>query len=323
MMQARMLCFDTAFQRTPDLWTRKEKSRLIESILLGLPLPSFFFSERDALSGNLEIIDGLQRLCALRDFYIEKELRLEGLEFLHQYEGYNVDDFMPRDKWRMEMLQLNINIVKYDTPDEVKYNVFKRVNTGGYVLTAQEIRHALNQGQAADLVQKWAEETAFIQATAPTSFKRMADRELVTRYYSFHSLDYEGNRDLNDFLYKGMKKLGSLSTEECEQQRSLFVDVLQTAHAIFLGKAFRKPAKGNRVNPISKALFDAVTVTLAELTKEERNILVSRKNQFYSEFVHEYETSETFAQDLTTGTAQRATVQRRWTTMRNIIQRVL
>ena len=74
------------FQRASDIWTPTAKSRLIESILLGLPLPSFYFSE-DIYSQKLSVIDGLQRLCAIKDFVIDKKLKLYNLQFLHTFEG--------------------------------------------------------------------------------------------------------------------------------------------------------------------------------------------------------------------------------------------
>lgn len=323
MLRGKQIIFDTEFQRNKDLWTKVEKSRLIESVMLGLPLPSFFFNERAESEYEWEIIDGLQRLWAFQEFFIAQTLSLSGLEFLHEYEGKRYSDFMPKEQWRMEMLMVTLNVVTRNTPNDVKYLIFKRVNSVSYVLTAQEMRHALLHGLPAEYVKELAESDAFHRATAHTEFKRMADRELVTRYLAFKLLPYEGDKELNDFLFEGMACLQNMSKERLNYEKLLFFEVLDTANKIFEGKAFRKPAEGNRTNPISKALFDAVTISLSRFNHQEREWLISRKTQICYNFEQIYKTSENFQRDLTTGTAQKAAVNRRWSTMTNIFKTVL
>lgn len=323
MLRAGQIIFDTEYQREAGLWKDREKSRLIESILLGLPLPSFFFSERSESAYEWEVIDGLQRLCAFQEFFVDNSLKLKGLEFLPQYEGKTYSDFLPREKWRMDMLNVNLNIVTRQTPDAVKYILFNRINSAGYVLTQQEMRHALLWGIPAETVKELSECDEFIEATAPTKFTRMSDRELVARYIAFKLLQYEGNMELNEFIFEGMKSLKTLSLGQLEAEKILFRQVLKTARIIFIGQAFRKPSKTSRINPVSKALFDAVTVRLAALTQEQRETLERKPEEFYMAFKQEYYSSQTFEQDLTTGTARKATVQRRWAVMDKIINSVL
>lgn len=320
MLKGKQIIFDTEFQRNEDLWKPVEKSRLIESVLLGLPLPSFFFNEREESLYEWEIIDGLQRLCAFQDFFVDKTLKLTGLDFLNEYEGKCYDDFTPKEQWRMNMLTVTLNIVTRSTPQDVKYMIFKRVNSVSYVLTPQEMRHALIHGKPAAFVKELAESEAFKKATANTDFKRMADRELVTRYLAFKLVRYDGDRELNFFLYKGMKYLDKLNEEQLKEVKDEFYHVLNTADSIFYGKAFRKPAEGKRTNPISKALFDAATICLSNISREERHILVKNREYFYKKFVDTYSESPDFRRDLTTGTAQKAAVTRRWATMTEIIK---
>ena len=323
MLREGQIIFDTEYQREAGLWKDREKSRLIESILLGLPLPSFFFSERAESDYEWEVIDGLQRLCAFQEFFIDGTLKLSGLEFMPQYEGQSYRNFLPREKWRMDMLNVNLNIVTRQTPDAVKYVLFNRINSAGYVLTQQEMRHALLRGVPAQTVKVLAECDEFTAATFPTKFTRMSDRELVARYMAFRLMQYEGDKELNEFLFDGMRHLKSMPSENLEAEKVLFRQVLKTARIIFLGQAFRKPSKNSRLNPVSKALFDAVTVRLAALTQEQRETLERKPEEFYKTFEQEYWNSRTFEQDLTTGTARKATVLRRWATMDKIINSVL
>ena len=110
------------FQRASDIWSPTKKSRLIESVLLGLPLPSFYFSE-DRYSQKLSVIDGLQRLCAIKDFVIYKTLKLENLQFLHTFEGKGYDDLGRPEIRRINALKITMNTLRKTTPNEVKFIV--------------------------------------------------------------------------------------------------------------------------------------------------------------------------------------------------------
>lgn len=142
------------FQRSSDLWTDVAKSRLIESILMGLPIPSFYFSE-DEETPKLIIVDGLQRLCSLKDFWVTKRLKLKGLQFLTSLNGKGVDELDRTQIRRLKGLKITVNKLRKGTPPEVKLAIFQRVNTAGIPLNYQEMRNALYPKKATGLLKKW------------------------------------------------------------------------------------------------------------------------------------------------------------------------
>ena len=190
-----------------------------------------------------QVVDGLQRLGALRDFVLEKALRLRGLEYLNQFDGLSYDDLPRPMQRRINETELSCHIIEHGTPDEVKFNVFKRINTEGRPLKPQEIRHALNPGPARNLLRELAESAEFLEATdRGVSPKRMADRECVLRFLAFRSLGvdaYAGK--LDEFLLRAMRVLNGNDG----QHRALADDfrrAMSLASLIFGTEAFLQAA---------------------------------------------------------------------------------
>ncbi len=217
------------FQRMAGIWKDEAQSRLIESMMIRIPLPVFYLNEDNDFSDLWIVIDGLQRLTTIKRFVVEKTLRLKNLEFWKEFEGKTYDELPRVLQRRIEETQVVVYLVKKGTPDQVKFNIFNRINTGGIPLTTQEIRHALNLGPATALLQELAESEPFLQATdRGVGTLRMADRECVLRFFAFQSksaylretygmrdyTDYSGRDDLDTFLNQHMKQLNILGKKE-------------------------------------------------------------------------------------------------------------
>lgn len=324
--------FETSFQRKSDLWDSTKQSRLIESVLLRLPLPAFYFDEIIENENDInkrrsvwQVIDGLQRCSAFNNFIVKQSLALENLEFLTRFNGAKYDD-LPRElQRRINQSPITVYIVEKGTPDEVKFNIFKRINTGGLVLNAQEIRHAMNQGIAADYVASLAEMDSFKRATCNIiKTERMEDRDFVTRYVAFYLQDYaEYQPDLDSFLTKGMAKIKSVTQEEREEMKENFDKAMHTSMSIFGDDAFRKRQNlTDRRKPINKALFEVLSVYFAKLSETQSQLLISKKELFKSKFIL-LNNDPKFLYAISSGTGQKESVNRRYIDIKRIIDETL
>ncbi|MBK9636386.1 MAG: DUF262 domain-containing protein [Bacteroidetes bacterium] len=163
-----------------------------------------------------QVIDGLQRCSVLKNYAVKKTMVLDDLEFLTQFNGKNYES-LPRElKRRITQTPITVYVVEKGTPEEVKFNIFKRINTGGLILTPQEIRHALNQGVASEFVATLADHEDFKEATSwIIKTDRMEDRDFVTRFVSFYITPYtEYQPDLDTFMTKGMGLIKTLSDKK-------------------------------------------------------------------------------------------------------------
>ncbi|MDR3366901.1 MAG: DUF262 domain-containing protein [Prevotellaceae bacterium] len=272
------------FQRSANLWNARQQSLLIESMLIRIPLPAFYF---DGTNNNKwQVIDGLQRLCTIKNFVVLQTLKLTNLEYLNQFDGCSFAELPLHLQRQIEETNVTAYIMNMGAPD-VKYNIFKRINTGGVTLNPQEIRNALNQGVPADFVAELASTDSFKQA-AKLSDRRMQDKEFVTRFVTFYlNKPEEYKPDLDTFMSNAMSKLYSFSEEERCIVKQNFIASMSLANEIFGKWAFRKVYDKNkkRLYPINKALFEVWSILLAKLSDAERQIVREAKESIFNDYI--------------------------------------
>ena len=312
------------FQRLRGIWKINEKSRLIESFLLRIPIPVFYVSANN--EDDWAVVDGVQRMSTVYD-YIKGNFTLKGLEYLSQLEGITYENLPRNMRRRINETQLIVNVIEPGTPSEVMFNIFNRINTGGMTLNGQEIRHALNPGPVRDYLKILAETDEFLSATDESIKKlRMADRECVLRFLAFYVNSWESYRgdDLDGFLVDAMRKINLMTQSERNDLMNIFTNAMVAAKEIFLDDAFRKRYfVEDQRNPINKALFEAWGVGLANCSFDEIEVLVRKRKKIKSEFIKLLNKDWDFEGAISTSTGSQKRVKKRFSTIESFIQRFL
>jgi len=304
------------FQRK-EVWNTKQKSRLIESMLLNIPLPMFYVAADER--ANFDVVDGMQRLTAIRDFIFDKSVgisaptgngfRLVGLEFIKDLEGMSFNELDQFYKNRILETELSFTIINPKTPESVKFTIFSRVNTGGLALTDQEVRHALYNGQSTVLLAELSESRIFREVTQD-SFRRdrMEDREVILRVLSFmirNYTEYPGlGGKLSDFLSETMLIINSMPEFNLPRLNKLFtknqiksfkysdIKILNDdfkksmvrVFELFDEHAFRTSLPGEKRKRINKALMDVWGSILADMTDDKFKKILDNKKHFILEY---------------------------------------
>lgn len=312
------------FQRNADLWDDEKQSRLIESILIRFPLPAFYFD--GTVKKKWLVVDGLQRLSSVRNFVIKKTLKLVNLEFLTHLNGDGYDD-LDRDLQRIiEETQVVTYIINPGTPDDVKFNIFKRINTGGLVLEAQEIRHALNQGEPAKFIAELAKTPEFIQATeGKIRPERMLDRDFANRFLAFYHFGYKNfTPDLDTFMSRALADVKKMTAEEKNKIKQDFTNSMKLNYEVLGKQAFRKmETDQERRKPLNKALFDVFSVVFAELNDEGRIKIKSKKIKVVDALIDLLENDNEFLASVTSSTSDKGRVNYRFSKIEELVNSLL
>ena len=307
------------FQRQAGIWNDERKSRLIESLLLRIPLPVFYVAADE--SEKWSVVDGIQRMKTIYD-YVTSKFPLKRLEYLTKLNGCTHDELRRPLQRRISETQLIVNVIESGTSPDVLFNVFRRINTGGMTLNGQEIRHALNPGPVRDYLKELAESDEFKKATdGSINPKRMADRECVLRFLAFHITPWEdySSSDLNGYLVRTMQEINDMS--ECERNNFAvdFRKAMLAASDIFGENAFRKPSNGRRP-PINKGIFEAWSVQLAHCLPEQISALVERRNDVQCSFKKLMTEDGDFLEAISYATGSPQNVQKRFQAIEQLVK---
>lgn len=239
-------------------WEDERKSKFIESLIMGLPIPFIFFWEMP--DGRLEVVDGSQRLRTLEEFLL-KDFRLGDLDQLSKISQFRFSD-LPESRQRKIRNRSIRGIVLNEHADEAaRLDMFERINTGSKIANTAEVRRGALAGPFMKMVIALAEDTRF-QLLAPMSDKRKAERgyeELVTRFFAYGD-GLENYRDRpSDFIFSYVKAKNAEFAADpglADQYRQRFQDMLDFVSRVF-PNGFRK-TQTSRATP--RARFEAIAI---------------------------------------------------------------
>lgn len=263
-----------------NVWTQKQKSELVESILMGIPLPVMYFFQDD--NGIKQVVDGKQRLSALFDF-IDDKFALSELSIMEGLKGKRFRDLEGIDQGKIEDYKVSINVIKPPTPDRIKFDIFDRVNRGGTTLNNQEMRNAIYQGKATELLEELKDSEDFKKATDYSIRQRvMKDRYMILRFIGFYLwrkkllrakdgelVEYKS--DIDAFLGKTMEFLNFTDDEMIDDIKQAFGCAMKNAHTIFGQDGFRVSTYFDEEykRPVNMALFDVLGYLLTHKEVEQ------------------------------------------------------
>jgi hypothetical protein len=267
-IEKNVIKLDPDFERE-FTWEDGRQSRLVESVLMRIPLPVFYLAEDP--DGSLIVVDGLQRLTTFRLFHQNKlRLTIKNPEL----DGKVFRDLSPKLQDRFEDGPLTFYLIDPQVPERVRLDIFERVNSG-VALTRQQMRNALYNGPASRLLRELAQSTEFMDATGRSLSterrrKAMSDREAVNRFVAHFSLGWrrygsakEGLGDFDDYLGSALRQLNT-SSSKLRRARVAFLESMRMNTLVFGKYAFRKhTSAGGPRNALNLALFEVLSVGLA------------------------------------------------------------
>ncbi|MFD5308232.1 DUF262 domain-containing protein [Streptomyces ardesiacus] len=306
---------DQSLELAPDfqrrrVWTLGQKSRLIESVLLQIPLPAFYFAEDGG--GLMRVVDGLQRLSTIHEFVRGGDtfgFALRGLEYLGAVEGKQFEELPAPWKRRMQNAQIVAHVIDPTTPPDLVYDIFMRINTGGTPLNAQEIRHCMSRDRSRRILKVMTSTEAFYAVTGMRDHIRMNDREIALRFAAFWLMgveEYPSYAAMDRFLQHATRLLDSpkqVDDATVARLQQAFTKAMRNARLIFGEHAFRKwPEWGSAKNPINRALFETWSLTLARYDAKDlerrKDAIVARARSLMTSNSHYLDSITTSTSDV-------------------------
>ncbi|MCY4128775.1 MAG: DUF262 domain-containing protein [Gammaproteobacteria bacterium] len=253
------------FQRD-FIWPEDKQSKLIESVIMRIPLPVFYMAEDD--QGRSIVVDGLQRLSTFRNYHGDGfGLRLSDRPELN---GLKFSQLPTKFQNRIEDCNLIFYVIDAKAPERARLDIFERVNSGE-PLTRQQMRNSLFMGKATTFLREEANSSIFIEATGSSlNRKTMRDREFVNRFCAFRLLGIDKYRgDMDNYLAESLTYMNQMTDCELLNLSSQFRSGLVNNVQLFDQHAFRRSlVEQERRTVINASLWDVMSTGLCNYSKD-------------------------------------------------------
>ncbi|MEW6210611.1 MAG: DUF262 domain-containing protein [Acidobacteriota bacterium] len=291
------------FQRR-RVWDDTKASRLIESLLLNVPIPVCYFAELD--DGSYSVIDGQQRLTAIYRF-LKNEFALRGLRVRSEINKKRYNQLDVADKRLITSRTIRCIVILKESHPDIRFDVFEKLNTNSVRLNAQELRNSVYRGPLNDLLRELSEYKVFQKVRNVNDIdRRMHDCELILRFYAFHFRPDEYKGLLAPFLDNYLKDGKLFDHAKIAEHRKLFKRVIDDVNFVFGNRAFRRYRDDGERQEweklINRAIYDVIMLSFAQLEssrlrQEKENIIDALKKICRNERFDRAITSGTQAKD--------------------------
>jgi len=291
------IMLNPSFQRR-DAWDKKRKSKFIESLILGLPIPQVVLAESKEQRGTYIVLDGKQRLLSIRQFAAKsddedyEQLKLTALDIRNELKGKNLDDLHEDisfidDLSAFENQPIRTVVIKNWPDENFLYHVFLRLNTGSVSLSPQELRQALHPGKFVKFLDMESSNSNALKEILKLKKPdfRMRDAELLLRFFAFSNFLNEYRGTLKTFLDSSCKTLNKKWDSEQDKLLSQLRS-FEAAHisikTIFGANAYRKWSGESYESRFNRAIFDVLVLSFAN--EELRDLAQGKESDIEQKF---------------------------------------
>lgn len=245
------------------VWDNSKSSRLIESLLLNIPIPVLYFAE--TVDAQYEVVDGHQRVSSIVR-YMNNEYALHGLRIQDEFKNLRFNELPIREQRFLKSRTMRVIIITADSHPDMKFEVFERLNTGSVALNAQEIRRAVYRGNATELLDNLVQHSSFRYTIGRTKPRpRFVDQELILRFFAMRTRIRQYRPPLLRFLNEFLRDANSGLVPGIREIRTDFERTCDLVAEVFGDSAFRLLDSNGRAieGNLNRALFESQMLTLA------------------------------------------------------------
>lgn len=305
MIDDKDIRLDPDYQRN-YVWDNKKASMLIESIILNVPIPVIYVSQEE--DDSWSVIDGLQRLYSLKRFF-DGKFKLSGLEILSDLNKSDINTLNPKALRMLRNGLLSVIMITHDSNEEIKYDVFMRLNTGSVHLTEQELRNCLYRGNFNKLLREVVQNATWLQLMGlKEPHVRMADRETALRFLAIWKSWNADTETLNgykgrmkSFLNTFMSDHKDIKQSESVEWKAIFEETVNKVIQVYGTNAFKRQSlDGTTEKTINRAIIDVIMLSSTQHTLEE---LMRKKEVIKKNFVEKTNNDLDFRNSIKIGTS--------------------
>ncbi len=320
------LILDPLFQRRP-VWDLVRQSKLIESVILEVPIPVFYLAE--SYDGTEEVIDGQQRFRSFFD-YLDGKFSLKGLKAIPEINGKKFTDLEKTMQKLIENYSVRTVTFKKESDENLRFEIFERLNTGAMPLNDQELRNCIYRGRYNQLLIFLSEDPDYrflMGLTGPE--RRMRDVEYVLRFASFfHSTYLNYKPSMARFLNDDMRKYQHISKQDENELTKAFKQTMSIIRSILGKNAFHRFYRGEEENKdgyweqkrFNASIYDVLTWSF---TRYDKNSLMSNLDLIREEWLTLLTTDDAFIESIERSTSSLKSVTYRFEAWRKVLDEIM